>query len=207
MPDLSNHPAVGLIELDSIAHGVLTGDAMVKASPVTSIHAGTVHPGRYLVMVAGDTASVDVALDVGGRVGGTAVLDSMFLPDIHSDVVAAVVRADETAVFDGEAVGVLETATAAAVIDAADAGVKAARVTLATVRLADGLGGKGYLVFGGAVAEVEAAIESSVARAEPTDQLLHSVVIPQLAAEMRANLMAELRFNRRLEMTPLGSGD
>lgn len=205
MADAPGSPALGLIELDSIAHGVLTGDAIVKAAPVASIHAGTVHPGRYLVMVAGDTASVEIALDIGQAVGGATVLDSVFLPDVHADVIGAIIRADQTAVSDEEAVGLLETATVATVIDAADAGVKAAGVTLATVRLADGLGGKGYLVLGGAVAEVEAAIESAVARVERTDQLLYWVVIPQLADEMRENLAAELRFNKRLELTPLGA--
>ena len=87
-------PAVGIIELDSIAQGVVTGDAMVKAAPVGSIYAGTVHPGRYLVLVSGDTASVEVALEVGRDVGGTAVLDSIFLPDIHPDVTAAIVATD-----------------------------------------------------------------------------------------------------------------
>ena len=195
-------PAVGIIELDSIAQGVVTGDAMVKAAPVGSIYAGTVHPGRYLVLVSGDTASVEVALEVGRDVGGTAVLDSIFLPDIHPDVTAAIVATDETATADGEAVGVLESATIATVIEAADAGVKAAPITVASVRLADGLGGKGYLVFGGVLAEVEAAMEAAVARAEPTGALRHAVVVPQLAAEMRHNLATDLRFNMRLTARP-----
>jgi len=195
-------PAVGIIELDSIAQGILTGDAMVKGSPVGSIYAGTVHPGRYLVLVSGDTASVDVAMEIGRDIGGEAVIDSIFLPDIHPDVTTAIVAADETAVAGGEAVGVIETDTVATVIEAADAGVKAAPVTLAGVRLADGLGGKGYLVFGGVLAEVEAAMEAAVARAEPTGSLHRSVIVPQLAAEMRHNLATDLRFNARLAARP-----
>ena len=58
-------PAVGLLEFASIAAGIVAGDAMVKASPVGSIYAGTVHPGKYLVLVSGDTASVETALDAG----------------------------------------------------------------------------------------------------------------------------------------------
>ena len=195
-------PAVGMIELDSIATGVLTGDAMIKASPLGSIYAGTVHPGHYLVLVSGDTASVEIALDVGRATGGDRVLDSMFIPDIHPDVTAGLVSTDDTAIADGEAIGVVETTTVAAVIDAADAGVKAASVTLASVRLADGLGGKGYLVFGGVLAEVEAAVEAAVDRAEPTGQLRDSVIVSQLAEEMRHNLVTDLRFNSRLAARP-----
>jgi microcompartment protein CcmL/EutN len=200
MSDLTTpgEPAIGMIELDSVARGVVTGDAMIKASPLGSIHVGTVHPGRYLVLVSGGTASVEVALDVGRATGGESVIDSMFLPDVHPDVTAAIVSQARPAESDGEAIGVVETSAVAAVIDAADAGVKAADVSVATIALADGLGGKGYVVFGGRLAEVEAAVESAVARAEPTGQLLHQVVVSQLAEEMRHNLASELTFNERL---------
>lgn len=195
-------PAVAIVELDSIATGIFTGDAMVKSSPIGSIYAGTVHPGRYLVLVSGDTASVEVALETGREFGGRAVVDSIFLPDIHADVVAAIVSSVETADFAGDAAGIIETDTVATVVEAADAGVKAANVALPAVRLADGLGGKGYAVFSGTVAEVEAAIEAAVARAEPTGHLAQSVVIPQIHDDMRRNLAEDLRFNQRLARRP-----
>ena len=47
-------PAIGLLELSSIAVGILAADAMVKRSPVEVIYAGTAHPGKYLVLVAGE---------------------------------------------------------------------------------------------------------------------------------------------------------
>lgn len=195
-------PAVGLLELDSIAVGIVTGDAMVKASPVGSIYAGTVHPGRYLVLVSGDTASVEIALEVGGVTGGADVIDSVFLADVHPDVAAALVSTDEAAVTEADAIGIVETATVAAVIEAADAGVKAAHVALATVRLADGLGGKGYLVLTGDLAEVEAAMERAVDVIEQGGQLVRQVVVAQLADEMRANLAADLRFKPRVVRRP-----
>ena len=45
---------------------------------------------------------------------------------------------------EGEALGVIETRTVAAIIQAADAGVKGAKVILQEIRLADGLGGRDY---------------------------------------------------------------
>ena len=67
-------PAIAIVEFDSIASGIFTGDAMVKSSPVTAIYAGTVHPGRYLVLVTGDTASVEVAVETGRDVGADSVI-------------------------------------------------------------------------------------------------------------------------------------
>ncbi len=198
MSDASPDPAIALIEFDSIALGIVAGDAMVKASPLGSIYAGTVHPGKYLVLVSGDTASVDEALDVGRDTGGSAVLAEVFLPDIHPLVTAAITGGSESGAPGGDALGIVETRSVPAVIDAADAGVKAARVELPAVRLADGLGGKGYALFSGDVAEVEAAVEAAVDRAEPSGALLHHRLISQLHEEMAANLASDLRFRARV---------
>jgi len=195
-------PAIAIVEFDSIAAGIFTGDAMVKSSPVGSIYAGTVHPGRYLVLVSGDTASVEVAVEMGREAGGVSVIDSIFLPSVHPDVVAAIVSLIDAAGFSDDAAGIVETDTVATVVEAADAGVKAAQVSLPAVRLADGLGGKGYAVFTGPVAEVEAAVEAAVERVTPTGHLVRDVIIAQIHAEMRENLADDLRFNQRLSKRP-----
>ncbi len=85
-------PAIAVVEVDSIAVGILTGDAMVKASPLGSIYTGTVHPGRYVIVVSGDTASVEVAVDTGSSVAGDTLVDLVFLPDVHPLVVDAITR-------------------------------------------------------------------------------------------------------------------
>jgi len=187
------NPAIGLLEFESIARGIEAGDAMAKRSPLEVLRAGTVHPGKYLVLVGGLTADVEEALAAGRARGG--VSDELFLPDVHPDVVASIggVRRSEA---DGEALGVVETMTVAAVIRAADAGVKAARVAIRELRLADDLGGKGYVLFGGEVAEVEAAVDAGVARVEHAST--SSVVIAQLHGEMRENLDADPNFAERV---------
>lgn len=187
-----------MLEFNSIAVGIVVGDAMVKSSPLGSISAGTVHPGKYLVLVSGDTASVEEAMDIGAAEGGPDLVDSMFLPDVHPAVTAAMTTPDAAAEFGGEALGIVETATVATVIEAADAGVKAAAVDLVAVRLADGLGGKGYALFAGPVAEVEAAVEAAADRATPGGALLHTKIIAQLHDEMADNLRADLHFMRRI---------
>lgn len=190
------NPALGLLEFDSIVAGMVAGDAMAKAAPVSSLFAGTVHPGRYLVVVGGDTASVEIALDAGGD---RTLVDSLFLADVHPAVVDAITSLDVAARLDGEALGVVETVTVAAAIMAADAGVKAAQVSLPAIRLADDLGGKGYCLFGGSVADVEAAVERAATVAEGPDRLIGATVIAQLHSDMRENLASELRLNQGLQ--------
>ena len=216
MPDPGPHPlqpALALVELASIAVGIETGDAMVKRAPVDVLHAGTIHPGKYLVLVAGEVGDVEEAFAAGCEVGAPSLVDTVFLPNVHRQVVAALrgLRRSGT----GEALGVVETATVAATIEAADAGVKGAAVELLELRLGDGLGGKGYLLFDGSVSAVEAAVAAAMARisdpvagsgAVPGGRVPVARVIPQLHRDMRAELEAAPRFASRLGSAAGGEG-
>lgn len=185
-------PALALLEFDSIAAGIVAGDAMVKRAPLDLIKAGTVQPGKYLVLIGGPVGDVEEAIDAAQRAEADALIDIVFLPDVHPDVVAAVAGARQTG--EGEGLGIIETTTVAAIIQAADAGVKGAHVTLRELRMADGLGGKGYLLFGGAVADVEAAV--AIGSARVSSELIRESVISQLHPEMFENLTADGRFKR-----------
>jgi len=195
-------PAIAIFEFDSISAGMVAGDAMVKAAPLGAIYSGTVHPGKYLVLVSGDTASVDEAVRVGS--GSETLADMVFLPDVHPSVADAISGNARGATVGDEALGVVETTTVATAIDAADAGVKAAEVGLAAIRLADGLGGKGYVLFSGVVGEVEAALEAAVGRAMGHGTLVRSDLIAQLHEEMADNLRGDLHFLSRVSSSARG---
>ncbi len=82
-------------------------------------------PGKYLVLIGGPVGDVEEAIDAARSSASGRWIDIVFLPDVHPDVVAAVAGARRT--DDGEALGIIETTTVAAIIEAADAGVKGAR--------------------------------------------------------------------------------
>ena len=169
---------------------------MVKRAPIDVIRAGTVQPGKYLVLVGGQVADVEESLAAGREVGGAAVVDLVYLPQVHPEVVDAIAGGRVPQVTD--ALGVVETTTVAAAIHAADAGIKGAEVRLVQVRLADGLGGKGIVLFSGLVADVEAAVEIGVGVLERPDLLVRQVVIPQLHPEMWENVADATRFQSRV---------
>ena len=191
-------PALALLELDSIAVGIEAGDAMAKRAPIDVLRAGTVHPGKYLVLIGGAVGDVEEALEAGREIGASSVLDFVLLPNVHPELVAAI-RGTRRAPA-GEALGVIETATVAAIIEAADAGLKGAHVRLLELRLADDLGGKGYLLFDGTLADVEAAVEIGGGRIAGSPGLVLRV-IPRLHAEMAGNLAADARFAGRVRGT------
>ena len=189
------HPALALLEFTSIAAGIQAGDAMIKRGRVAAITAGTVHPGRYLVMVTGEVGDVGEAVAAGIESGAASLVDRVLLSDVHPSVAEAV-RGTRVGPA-GEALGVIETSTVAATLEAADAAVKGATVDLLEVHLADGLGGKAYALFSGSVSDVQAAVAIGVGRIDPT-LLVGSVVIPQLHGEMGENVFTAPRFGSRV---------
>jgi microcompartment protein CcmL/EutN len=194
---LTRQPALALLEFSSVAIGVMAGDAMVKRAPVAIACAGTIHPGNYLVLLGGDVACVDESYRAGLTAGEAALLDDVLLPAVHPAVVEALLGRRGRA--SGEALGVVETRTVAATVGAVDRALKGAEVTLVEIRLADNLGGKGYCVLSGPLAEVEAAVELAVETVEPADKLVASVVIPQFHDEMLANVASAPEFWTRIK--------
>ena len=191
-------PALALLEFDSIAFGIAAGDAMVKRAPVKTIFAGTVHPGRYLVLVAGDVASVEESLEAGLSLSPPK--DRIYLPGAHPELARILSGGRNDRL--GEALGVVETRSSASILGVADRGLKGADVRLQELRLADGLGGKAFCTFTGLLSDVDAAVELGVEGLEDPENLVARVVIPQIHEEMLTNLGRGVDFASRL----VGSG-
>ena len=189
------NPAMGLFEFDSVAAGIAAADAMVKRAPIGDLVTGSVQPGRYLVLVAGDVASVEESMEAGREMSGESLIAEIVLHDVHQGVAAAL--RGERVPGPVEALGVIETGSVAPILAAADAGLKGAAVDLLEVNVADGLGGKAYLLFGGAVSDVEAAVSIGSSRVD-LSELVGAVVIPQLHEELGDNLTHHGRFAVRL---------
>jgi microcompartment protein CcmL/EutN len=195
-PRSSIEPALALVDFSSVAVGIEAADAMAKRAEIDILKAGTVQPGRYLVLIGGTVAEVQESLATGREVGGEAVIDHVFLPHVHPEVVDAIGGGRVPEATD--ALGVVETSTVAAAIHAADAGIKGADVHLVEVRLADGLGGKGIVLYSGLVADVEAAVEIGTGVLARPGLLVRKVVIPQLHRDMWDNVSDATRFSARV---------
>lgn len=155
----STGTALGLIELCSIARGFSVCDAMVKRAAVTLVRSTTVHPGKFIILIRGGVDEVYESVVAGRRASQDALIDDLILPNPHDQLVS---------VLDGQrdvrinAIGVFETYSVASVIRGADAALKAAEVEARSIRLADGLGGKGYFVLSGALHDVEEAVAAGI---------------------------------------------
>ncbi len=169
--------AIGLVELNSIAKGIEVTDVMLKTADVTLLTSKTICPGKYIVMVGGEVAAVTQSVQSGAEAGGFLLVDQFILPNIHPSILPAI--SGVTAVEQRQAIGVVETYSVAACIEAADAAVKAANITLVRVHMAFGIGGKCYFVAAGDVADVQTAVNVGEASAGEKGLLVYSMVVPR----------------------------
>jgi len=176
--------AIGMVELSSIARGIETSDYMVKAAQVELIRSSTVCPGKYMVIISGETGDVKASMAEGMKQGGEYVVDSLLLPNVHPQLIPAISMT--TQVPHGGAVGVLEFYSVASAIVAADVAAKAANVTLIEVRIGYAIGGKGYVTLTGDVGAVRAAV---AAAAENAELLVGTTVIPRPAKQVFDSLL------------------
>jgi microcompartment protein CcmL/EutN len=178
--------SIGLIELSSIASGFAVTDAMLKASDVELVVARSICSGKYMVMVRGDVAAVESAVEAGTRTGAFSIVDSFIIPNVHEDIFPALSGSGSPGPM--EALGVLEAFSVASLIEGADAMAKAANVRLLEVRLAMALGGKAFATVTGSVSAVTSAVEAGARSVGKKGLLVNKVVI----ASPKPELMREL---------------
>ncbi len=180
---VDGRPALGILELASIARGVRVSDAVVKRAPSQLLMSRPVSGGKHLVMLCGGVAEVEESMLVGRELAGTCLVDSLELAQVHEqlwpllEAAAAGSRAAATW-SDGTAsasVAIIETRTVCAAVHAADVATKAADVVLRDMRLAEGIAGKAFFSLSGLLSDVEAAADA--ARAVASDRLLELEVI------------------------------
>ena len=174
-----SYTAVGMVEFNSIAAGIDAADQMVKTAQVDPLFFKTICPGKFVAAVTGDVAAVSASVNAGRETHADALVDWFIIPNIHRDVIGALAGA--TGITERGALGIIETFSAASIVVASDAAVKAADVQLLDVRVALGLGGKGYALMTGDVAAVNAAVEAGSASAAESGLLVSKVVIPSPA--------------------------
>lgn len=179
--------SIGLIELSSITSGFVSSDAMLKAADVELVLARTICSGKYMVMVRGDVAAVESAVEAGIRAGGFGVIDSFVIPNLHESIFPAIAGTNHV---DGlEALGVLESFSVAALIEGADAAVKSAAVQLIEMRLAMALGGKAFVTMTGTVAAVQSAVDNGAHVVGQKGMLVNKAVIPSPRPELLQDLI------------------
>jgi len=176
--------SIGLIELSSVATGYQVEDVMIKAASIKLLLARSICSGKFLIAISGDVASVTTAIEAGGAAAGASLIERRQLSRVHPSVLQAISQSVEIDPKQLRSIGVIETFSAASIIDAADAAVKSANVSLLRVHLAMALGGKGFLMMAGDVSSVQTAVEAGSRAAAEEGMLVARGVIPAPSEEL-----------------------
>lgn len=179
--------SIGLVEFSSIAAGIEAVDQMVKEAEVRLITARTSCSGKYIGLVTGDVAAVRSSVEKGIASARGHYIDSFIIPNIDKQVIPAVAGAVEMPKLN--ALGIIETFSLASALEAADAAVKSALVTLIEVRLGTGIGGKGFVTLAGDTAAVRAAVGAGSEKASERGLLVATSVIAAPYKEVLENLV------------------
>ncbi len=169
--------AIGMVEYFNVTTGVQAADIMAKTAEVDIISAMTICPGKYIVIIAGELSAVKASVDASKQRFPNKLVDSFVLGNPHEDIFPAIYGTTDPG--EVEALGIIETFSAASSIVAADIAAKTAIVKLIELRLAKGMSGKSYLFITGSVASVTAAIEKAKDAIKDDGMYLDSAVIPR----------------------------
>ncbi|MBQ7039788.1 MAG: BMC domain-containing protein [Clostridia bacterium] len=174
--------AIGMAEYQTVSAGIRAADLMVKTADVEIIEAQVVCPGKYIVLISGELSAVRASVDAAKAIYENKLIDSFVLGNPDDSIFPAIYGAN--AIENKNALGVLETFSAASIIVAADMAAKTADVQLIELRIAKGMCGKSYLLLTGEVAAVQAAIDRAQQEVGSGGMFLDSSVIASPDSKM-----------------------
>ncbi len=196
---MKSQPAFASIEFSSVPAGLFAADALLKKSPISMIRSGTIGAGRFLILLAGTTASVAEAHEEALFHGGLQVADDCFLPDIHPALFDAILGNVRTM---GEGpLWILETPTVSCNLQAVERALKGVAVHLIEFRAGDPrMDGRGLAILQGDLYDIEAAQEIALASLEtrgiPAQHRIlsapHEGLLSQISISTRFDLVQPL---------------
>lgn len=181
--------ALGMVELSSIGVAYAVRDAMIKAAEVQVLVARTICSGKYMIMIGGDVQAVEFSMAAGRSVSEDAMIDELVIPAVDHRIFPAISASVELEDSDRQALGLLEAFSVTAIVEGADAAVKAAEVKLFRIHVAMAIGGKGYLMLTGEISQVQAAIAAGAAEIGKRGLLVSKVVIPNPEPELFTDVL------------------
>ncbi|MCJ7543198.1 MAG: BMC domain-containing protein [Phycisphaerae bacterium] len=176
--------AIGAVELSSIGVGYQVQDEMLKAASVCLLVARTICSGKYFIVVGGSVSDVQSSVSSALQVAGEALIDHLVIPNVHESVFPALGQSVVLAAGQAQALGVIESFSGTSIVAAADAAATAGKVTLFRIHVAMALGGKGFCLLTGSLADVRAAVQAGAEEVRQRGLLVSQIVIPQPSPEL-----------------------
>lgn len=79
--------SIGAIEFKSIAKGIEVSNEIVKKSSVEVIYLKSICPGKFLIMILGETCYIKESIDYGLTKGDGYIVDSFIINSVSLDII------------------------------------------------------------------------------------------------------------------------
>lgn len=166
--------AIGVVELRSISKGYETADRMLKISPIEVHHLKPICPGKFLIIMSGDTADVLEAMDTAKAEAQEYRISDFVLNGVHPDIIGGLKKRYSPQSVD--AVGIVETSTVSSGIFALNEALKQCDIYVKRMNLGMAIGGKFFAVFTGSVSDVEQGMKVFISAMDPKRMIHHTVL-------------------------------
>ncbi|WP_098747737.1 BMC domain-containing protein [Paenibacillus sp. EZ-K15] len=173
--------AIGVVEMRSISKGYETADQMLKTSPVEVHHMKPICPGKFLIVMSGDTADVQAAMETARAEAGEFRISDFELYGVHPDIIDGLKRHSSSQPVD--ALGIVETATVSSGIFSLNEALKQCDIHVKKMNLGMAIGGKFLAVFTGSVSDVEQGMNVFVSSMDPK-RIIHYTVLRSPSEEI-----------------------
>ena len=168
--------ALGLVETKGLVGAIEAADVMLKAADVRALISAPICPGKYMIAVYGNVGAVKSSMETGVQIADSSIVSSYIINNVHESIPAAITGTSEAEKISS--LGVIETISALTAVMSGDIAAKASNVRLMEIRIARGLGGKGFLVFTGELSAVKSAMDSCLNQLKESGEITGSCVIP-----------------------------
>lgn len=132
--------SIGAIEFKSIAKGIEVSNEMIKKSSVDVLYLKSICPGKFLIIVGGETSYINECVDYGIKLGEGYIVDNFVINAISQEILDGFKNKYQK--LDSiVSIGVVESSKVCAGIKMLDKTLKSGDLVLVKLQLSFAIGG------------------------------------------------------------------
>lgn len=179
--------SIGAIEFKSIAKGIEVSNEMVKKSFVEILYLKSICPGKFLIIICGETSYVNECINYGTELGEEYIIDSFLINSISREIINGFKNKYEK-LDTINSIGVVETSKVCAGIKMLDKTLKSSDVALVKLQLSFAIGGKLVYIVAGNLSSIEHSLEESK-KVVKEKEIIYTTTIPSVDEEIIKSLI------------------
>lgn len=179
--------SIGAIEFKSIAKGIEVSNEMIKKSSVDVLYLKSICPGKFLIIVGGETSYINECVDYGIKLGEGYIVDNFVINAISQEILDGFKNKYQK--LDSiVSIGVVESSKVCAGIKMIDKTLKSGDLVLVKLQLSFAIGGKLVYIVAGDLSSLEYALKESenVVREK---EVIYKTVIPSVDSQIIKSLI------------------